>query len=145
VKIWLNLNKIDGGDREEYRVADFEGFGDGDYYEYMGESEFDNIIQGYKEYENSNFPIEVIEEYKTDTGTDDYSDTIRSMNDNFIGEYDDYEDYGYQLVQDGLFEVTDSYIYITDTDKRLLAGEQADFRADDMSFEDLLEVATEHK
>ena len=137
------LNKIDGGDREEYRVADFEGFGDGDYYEYMGESEFDNIIQGYKEYENSNFPIEVIEEYKTDTGTDDYSDTIRSMNDNFIGEYDDYEDYGYQLVQDGSFEVTDSYIYITDTDKRLLAGEEADFRAEDMSFEDLLEVATE--
>ena len=137
------LNKIDGGDREEYRVADFEGFGDGDYYEYMGESEFDNIIQGYKEYENSNFPIEVIEEYKTDTGIDDYSDTIRSMNDNFIGEYDDYEDYGYQLVQDGSFEVTDSYIYITDTDKRLLAGEEADFRAEDMSFEDLLEIATE--
>ena len=139
------LNEADGKNREEYRVADFEGFGDGEYYEYMGETEFDNIIQGYKEFELNNFPVNVVEEYKTDMGYDDYTDTLKSMESSFLGSYDSYEDYGYEIVKDGLYKVTGYDIYITDTDKRLIAVDESDFRVGDMDFNELLEIAENTK
>jgi hypothetical protein len=139
------LNAEDGGNREEYSVTDFEGFGKGEYYESMGESEFDNIIQGYNEFLDSNFPFQVVEEFKRDTGIDDYTDLISSMNDNFMGEYDDYSDYGYTMVNDGVYKITPNDVYITDTDKRILAGEEAEYRVSDLSFDELLEVAENTK
>jgi hypothetical protein len=139
------LNAEDGGNREEYSVTDFEGFGKGEYYESMGEKEFENIIQGYNEFLDSNFPFQVVEEYKSDTGIDDYSDLISSMNDNFMGEYDDYSDYGYTMINDGVYTITANDVYITDTDKRLLAGEEAEYRVSELSFDELLEVAENTK
>jgi hypothetical protein len=46
---WMSeLNQQFGGNREEFRVADFEGFGNDLYDEYMGSNEFDEIIEATK-------------------------------------------------------------------------------------------------
>ena len=139
------LNEVDGANREEYRVADFEGFGNSEYYEYMGESEFDNIIQGFKEFESYDFPVNVVEEYRSDMGLNDYSDTLQSMDNSYLGKYDSYDDYGYDLVKDGTYKVTAYDIYLTDTDKRVVAGDETDYRIGEMDFDELLDIAENTK
>ena len=67
------------------------------------------------------------------------------MNDNFMGEFDDYSDYGYTMINDGVYTITANDVYITDTDKRILAGEEAEYRVSDLSFDELLEIAENTK
>lgn len=141
---WMNeLNKEIGGNREEYMVADYEGFGRDMYDEYMGSNEFDEILEGYEKYKDSNFPKEVITEYKNDSGYSSMSlaDVIDEMENNYMGEYDDYSDFGYDQVNQGYYIPTDSDVYVTDTDKRIIAGEESDNEASDMVFGSLIERA----
>jgi hypothetical protein len=141
---WMNeLNEQFGGNREEYEVTDYEGFGDDLYDEYMGTNEFDEIIEAYGKYENSDFPADVISSYKSNSGSrnDSLSDVIDEMDNNFFGKYDSLKDFGYEMVEQGVYEPSENDVYITDTDKRLIAGEESDALVDGMSFEDLLNVA----
>ena len=59
------LNKSDGGKREEHVFLDFEGFPEDLYGEYMWKSEFNLIIGMAKASRNLGIPVDVIEEYLT--------------------------------------------------------------------------------
>jgi hypothetical protein len=145
---WMNdLNEEFGGNREEYEVTDYEGFGDDLYDEYMGANEFDEIIEAYEKYENSDFPVDVITSFKSDSGysNNTLSEIIDRMDDNFLGKYESLSDFGYEMVNQGVYTPSDNDVYITDTDKIILAGEEADFIVDDMRFDDLLNIAVDVK
>ena len=134
-------NEKDGGNREEYEVTDWEGFGRRYYSEYMGEESFDSVLEAWDSFQNSDFPISVVEEYMNDTNNDDMEDALSSMESNHNGTYDSYEDYGYEMVQDGSYNPSDYEIYVTDTDKRIVAGEESDNRVDSMTNEEILKYA----
>jgi hypothetical protein len=141
---WMNeLNEQFGGNREEYEVTDYEGFGNDLYDEYMGANEFEEIIEAYEKYESSDFPADVISSYKSNSGSrnDSLSDIIDEMDNNYFGKYDNLNDFGYEMVEQGVYQPSEYDVYITDTDKRIIAGEEADNMVYDMSFEDLLKVA----
>jgi len=141
---WMSeLNKELGGNREEYMIADYEGFGRDMYDEYMGKNEFDEILEAYEKYKDSDFPSEVISSFKNDSGNRNSSlaDIIDQMDNSYLGQFDNYYDFGYDMVEQGVYSPTESDIYVTDTDKRILAGEEADALVDDMSFDDLIEKA----
>jgi hypothetical protein len=141
---WMNeLNEEFGGNREEYEVADYEGFGRDMYDRYMGSTEFDEILEGYEKFENSDFPSEVIDEYKNDSGYSSMSlaGIIDQMENNYMGKYDDYSDYGLRMVEDGVYSPTENDVYVTDTDKRIIAGEEANNDVRSMDFDDLMDRA----
>ena len=138
-----DLNEQFGGNREEFEVADYEGFGDDLYDQYMSANEFEEIIEAYEKYENSDFPADVISAYKKESGSrnDSLSDVIDEMENNYFGKYDNLNDFGYEMVEQGVYSPSDYDIYITDTDKRIIAGEESDNLVDDMSFDDLMNFA----
>jgi hypothetical protein len=141
---WMDeLNEKLGGNREEYEVTDYEGFGKNLYDWYMGSNEFDEILEGYEKYKDSDFPKEVITEYTNDSGNSGYSmsEIIDQMDNNYLGKYDDYSDFGYRQVEDGFYSPTDNDVYVTDTDKRIIAGEESDNEASNMDFDDLINKA----
>jgi hypothetical protein len=141
---WIDeLNEKLGGNREEYEVTDYEGFGKNLYDRYMGSNEFDEILEGYEKYENSDFPADVISTYKNDSGNSGYSmsEIIDEMENNSLGKFSDYSDFGYRQVEDGFYSPTDNDVYVTDTDKRIIAGEESDNQVNDMDFDDLIEKA----
>jgi hypothetical protein len=137
------LNAEFGGNREEYIFTDYEGFGKDIYDENMGSNEFDEILEGYEKYKDSDFPKEVITEYTNDSGNSGYSmsEIIDQMDNNYLGKYDDYSDFGYRQVEDGFYSPTDNDVYVTDTDKRIIAGEESDNEASNMDFDDLINKA----
>ncbi len=141
------LNEQFGGNREEYEVTDYEGFGDDLYDAYMGENEFDEIIESYEKYKNSDFPSDVIVAYKNDSGKNNLSlsDIIDEMDNNYFGKYNNLYDFGYEMVEQGVYSPSASDVYMTDTDKRITAGEESDSMVDDMSFDDLLNIAEDTK
>lgn len=141
---WMNgLNEQFGGNREEYEVTDYEGFGDDLYDAYMGENEFEEIIEAYEKYQSSDFPADVISAYKNDSGSrnDSLSDVIDEMDNNYFGKYENLNDFGYEMVKQGVYSPSNDDVYITDTDKRIIAGEEADSKVDVMRFEDFMDVA----
>ena len=141
---WMSeLNQQFGGNREEFRVADFEGFGNDLYDEYMGSNEFDEIIEAYEKFKSSDFPVDVISAYRTESGSknDTLGDVIDEMENNYFGKYDSYTDFGYEMVEQGVYEPSDYDVYITETDKRIVAGEEADYVVGDMDFEEVLKFA----
>jgi hypothetical protein len=142
-----SLNEEFGGNREEFEVTDYEGFGDDLYDEYMGANEFGEIIEAYEKYENSDFPADVISSYKKESGKgdDSLSDVIDEMENNYFGKYDSLKDFGYEMVEQGVYEPSDDDVYITDTDKRILAGEESDSLVDEMTFDELMNVAPDTK
>jgi hypothetical protein len=142
-----DLNQQFGGNREEFEVADYEGFGDDLYDQYMSANEFEEIIEAYEKYENSDFTADVISAYKKESGSrnDSLSDVIDEMENNYFGKYDSLNDFGYEMVEQGVYSPSDYDVYITDTDKRIIAGEESDNLVDDMSFDDLLNLATDTK
>ena len=111
-------NEAKGGNAEEYRIADMEGFGHDYFYNpYMSESDFDQLLNSYSAYEDSDYPAELIFEYANDNNLD-IEDAIRSMEDNYYGAYDEMSDFAYQMVSEGLYTPSGSDVYVTDTDKR---------------------------
>lgn len=137
------LNNQFGGNREEFEVTDYEGFGDDLYDRYMGANEFEEIIEAYEKYQSSDFPADVISAYKKDSGSgsNSLSDVIDEMDNNYFGKYDNLKDFGYEMVEQGVYEPSDNDVYITDTDKRIMAGEESDALVNEMSFEDLMNIA----
>lgn len=116
------------------------GEGDGltDDEDEMNEEEgSDNKIQELAE-ENS-IPYEVVQKYLSDIGVD--ADDIRDLN--YYGSFNSEADFAESLVDDGVLS-TETILYraeMYDTDKRILAQEQADAYIDDASDDDILEEA----
>lgn len=138
---WMKeLNAEKGGNREEYEVHDYEGFGRKLYSEGMGESEFDDIIEGYELYEKSDFPTAIIEEYMNDKSIEEYDDAIEDMNEKYYGSYKYLSDWAYQMVNEGIYTPSISDMYITDTDRRLIASDEADSYVDGLDLDEILEI-----
>jgi hypothetical protein len=81
-----------------------------------------------------NIPTEVVVEYLEYMGVD--AEDIRDLN--YYGTYSSQSDFAEQLVDEGVITDVDRYLYMTETDMRILAGEEADNRVDDMDDEDVL-------
>lgn len=106
---------------EEYAIHDKENIPDSLYNESMGEKEFDEIIEAWKVAEDRNIPFPVLAEWMSDHGA-----SADNGSDAFYGEYDDEEDFAYRLVEEGVITDLSRYLSMTDTDRRILAGEEAD-------------------
>jgi hypothetical protein len=141
---WMGeLNEQFGGNREEYEVSDYEGFGRDLYDRYMGSTEFDEILEGYEKFENSDFPKEVITEYTNDSGYSSMSlaSVIEQMENNYLGKFDNYSDFGFRQVEEGVYSPTENDVYVTDTDKRIIAGEESDNEVRNMDLDDIMDRA----
>lgn len=126
-----------GTEREEYAIHDIENIPKSLYSEGMAESSFDKIYAIKEAADSAGLPFEVIVQWMEDTGHDDASDAA----DAYQGKYDDMEDYAYRMVEDGVINDLSQYMMISETDRRILAGEEADSRLEDMSNEDMIRDA----
>lgn len=108
---WVDLSEFDSGDevmerisellekfgdKEEYAIHDYENFDSSLYSEYMGENEFDQIIQSYKVSEQFDIPAEVVQSIMTDYSPDDILEWIE---DRYEGEFDSDTDLAYNYVE----------------------------------------------
>ena len=129
-------------EREEYAVHDYENFPKSIYSEYMGEDDFQSVIDYWEAIKNSDYPEEVVEDYMSYKGMSDFSEAISDMENSYYGKFEDIEDFASNWVDGaGMPSNPEYYIYISETDRRLVANEQADFEVGDMSDEDLVERA----
>lgn len=135
-------SKEQGEEREEYAVHDMENFPKDLYGESMGEEDFQKVIDYWEAVSNSDYPKEVVEEFMALTNDDDFSGAISNMDSAYQGKYSDAADFAEQLINDiGMPSNPEQYLYVTDTDKRIVAGEQADNDLEDMSDDDILDRA----
>lgn len=133
-----------GEEREEYSVHDMENFPKQMYSEGMGESSFQKVIDYWEAINGTDYPMEVVEEFASLTG-EDVVDAANKMKDAYYGKFDDVEDFAREYVDSvgGIEGVSnpEQYIDISETDKRIIASEEADNRVDDMSDDDILKQA----
>ena len=113
---WIDLSDFDSGAEvleeiskmlkktggEEYAIHDYEYFPSIMYSEYMGEKQFDNVIEAYKIAEDKDLDIdvvgEIIEQYSPDN-------VEKFIDDNYQGQFDNDTDFAYQYVENlGGFE-----------------------------------------
>jgi hypothetical protein len=80
-------------------------------------------------------PTEVVEEYIEYMGFE--PDEVDSLN--YYGRFSNESDFAEQLVDEGIIRDLGIYLYMTDTDMRILAGEEADNRVDNMDDEEILD------
>jgi antirestriction protein len=143
---WLDLADYDNADElmdaiqdvlkksggEEYAIHDVEYVPRSMYSEYMGQRDFEQLYEMMDLAKQNDLPLEVVQ--------DVVSQYDASAIEEFVGKYDSAEDFAEQLVDEmgGLenFSSPEYYVDITDTDRRLLAGEMADSFVDDIRDED---------
>ena len=121
--------KKSGG--EEYAIHDVEYVPRSLYSEYMSRNDFEALYEVMETAKRFDLPLEVVQEIVSQYGEGGV--------DEFYGKYDNAEDFAMQLVDDiGIesFNSYEYYMYVTDTDRRLIAQEQADFYVDDIRNED---------
>jgi antirestriction protein len=128
-----------GVEREEWAIHDYENIPSNLASEYMGESDFEAIYEMIEVSDNTGLPFEVIEEWMSHTG----NDTPESFEDAYYGTYEDEEDFAYQLVEDGAYTPSRYEVSVTDTDRRIIAGEEMDNSRENSSYEELSEDETE--
>ena len=80
-------------------------------------------------------PTEVVEEYIEYMGFD--ADEVDELN--YYGTFKNESDFAEQLVDEGVITDLGRYLYMTSTDMRILAGEEADNRVDNMDDEEVLD------
>jgi antirestriction protein len=121
--------KKSGG--EEYAIHDYENFPSNLYSEYMSRNDFQALYDVMETAKQNNLPLEVVQDIVSQYGEGGVEE--------FYGKFDSAEDFAYQQVEEvGLenFSSPEYYVYITDTDRRLLAGEMADSYVDNIKDED---------
>jgi antirestriction protein len=121
--------KKSGG--EEYAIHDYENFPSNLYSEYMSRNDFQALYDVMETAKRNDLPLEVVQDIVSQYGEGGVEE--------FYGKFDNAEDFAYQQVEEvGLenFSSPEYYVYITDTDRRLLAGEMADSYVDDIKDED---------
>jgi len=130
-------SKEQGEDREEYAIHDYENLPKSFYSENMGETDFDAYYEAKKVADDRDIPVDVLLEWMGDHGVDD----PETAGDAYQGKYDDMQDFAYRMVDDGVIADTSDYITISDTDRRILAGEEADNIVDNMDDDELIKDA----
>jgi len=121
--------KKSGG--EEYAIHDYENLPRSMYSEYMGARDFAELYEMMDLAKENDLPLDVV--------MDIVSQFDRSALDEFTGVYDSEQDFAEQLVEElGLenFNSPEYYVYISETDRRLMAGEESDFYVEDIKEED---------
>jgi antirestriction protein len=111
--------KTSGG--EEYAIHDVEYIPNSMYSEYMGQKDFEELYEMIDLAKQNDLPLSVVQEV--------VSQYDASAVDEFYGKYNDAEDFAIELVDEmGIESFIDFeyYLYITDTDRRLLAQDMAD-------------------
>ena len=113
---WIDLSDFDSGAEvleeiskmlkktggEEYAIHDYEYFPSIMYSEYMGEKQFDNVIEAYKIAEDKDLDIDVVGEIIEQYSPDNVEEFI---DDNYQGQFDNDTDFAYQYVENlGGFE-----------------------------------------
>jgi antirestriction protein len=119
--------KIDGEVREEWAVHDYEGIPPTLASEYMGEADFQKLMDIREIAEDRDIPVEVLVERAGDTGSDDYEALADSLV--MVVDGSDETDIVYELesqTEDFGYDFWKDYIYISETDKRILYGEDVD-------------------
>lgn len=125
-------SKEQGETKEEYAIHDYENFPSNFYSESMGERDFDKVIEFYKASEETGIPQDVIQGWLEQTGNDDAS----SIQDAYQGSAKSESDFAYDLVQDvGMPSNPEYYLYVSDTDRRIVAGEEQDRVREDLEYE----------
>jgi antirestriction protein len=124
-----NVLKKSGG--EEYAIHDYEYLPSSMYSEYMGYKDFVEIYEMMDLAKEKDLPLDVV--------MDIVSQFDRSALDDFQGVYNSEEDFAEELVDEtGITNFNDFryYLEISETDRRLLAQEEADYYADAIRDED---------
>jgi hypothetical protein len=102
------------------------------YSEYMGKSDFKQLYDMIDLSKEQDLPLPVVQ--------DIVSQYDASAVYEFVGKYDSADDFAQQLVDDigGIqnFYNFERYLTVSETDRRLLAQENADMYVDDVSYED---------
>jgi len=126
----------DGEVREEWAVHDYEGIPSTLASEYMGEQDFQQLYDIAEVAEDSGVPLEVLMERAGDTGSDDYKALAESLV--MVVDGNDESDIVSQM-EDEMgelgYDFWSNYIFITETDKRLLYGEDVDRFREDILYE----------
>lgn len=131
-------------EREEFAVHDMENFPKQMYSEYMGESDFQKVIDYWEAINGTDYPMEVVEDYASETGKD-IVEAASEIKDNHYGTFSSLKDFAYEWVDSvgGISGVSrpEQYIEVSETDKRIISQEQADSEVDDLDDNDILERA----
>jgi antirestriction protein len=123
---------VDGEVREEWAVHDYEGIPPTLASEYMGEADFEKLIEIRRIAEDRDIPVEVLVERAGDTGSDDYEALADSLV--MVVDGSDETDIVYELenqMGDLGNDFWKDYIFIDDVTERVMYGEDVDrFRED---------------
>lgn len=117
--------------KEEYAIHDIENLPRSLYDEYMGEKDFEKIYEILDKAKEMDLPFEVVAEVANEY----FLDAV----DGFKGKFDDMSDFAYELVEEfGIdsFTSPESYLYVSETDRRIIAGEEGDNYVNDIADED---------
>jgi len=126
----------DGEVREEWAVHDYEGIPPTLASEYMGEADFQKLMDIREIAEDRNIAVEVLVERAGDTGSDDYEALADSLV--MVVDGSDETDIVYELEkQMGELgnEFWSRYIFIDDVTKRVMYGEDVDRYREDILYE----------
>jgi hypothetical protein len=130
----VELNKKDNKNRTEYIAVDWSGFGEKYFSEYMGEENFDNVLEAWDSFKTSNFPISVVYEFMEDTKNSDMDSAIDSMNKNLYGVFNSYS----ELAKNSDFDLDIDDVEIDSINKKKIATEYANKLTKDMSDSEIL-------
>jgi hypothetical protein len=119
-----------GGD-----IRDYDNYDDD---ENENEGEEQNLIDLSEEF---NIPVDVLKEYADEIGVD--YDRLSSRDINYYGNYSSEEDFMESLVDEGVISgsALSGYLYMTSTDCRITAGEEADAYVDNLDNSVLIDEA----
>lgn len=127
-------SKEQGVEREEYAIHDYENFPKSMYSEGMGEDSFDEVIEFYQTVKDSGIPQDVIEKWVDYTGNEP-----THITDAYFGSFDKEEDFAYDLVDQlgGVEGVSNPeyYLYVSETDRRVVAGDEESRVREDLESE----------
>ena len=126
----------DGEVREEWAVHDYEDIPPTLASEYMGEADFEKLLEIRKVAEDRNIPVEVLVERAGDTGSDDYEALAESLV--MVVDGSDELDIVHEL-EDQMGELGNDfwkdYIFIDDVTERVMYGEDVDRYREDILYE----------
>ena len=128
------LSNKDNKNRTEYIAVDWSGFGEKYFSEYMGEENFDVVLEAWDSFKASNFPVSVIYEYMEDTKNSDMDSAIDSMNSNLYGVFNSYS----ELAKKTNLDLDIDDVEIDTISKKNIATELATKLVNEMSDSEIL-------
>lgn len=134
LKKWSEEQDVE---REEYAIHDTENIPGDMISEYSGEDDFEKVVSVLTVANDRDIPFEVILKWMSDKGEDDASNAA----DAYYGTYKDEEDFAYEMVEQGMISDLSQYLTISETDRRIIAGEESDSRVEDADDDDLINQA----